>query len=64
FSALPAKITGLATGPIPITIQAPRVQWSGGKLRVKFALQYVKEDKGNQQGRIIVIARGPETVMA
>jgi hypothetical protein len=63
FSALPSSITADLTNS-PITLYEPHVKWINHTLKVDFFIQYTKEDKGNQQGRIILLARGPETVMA
>jgi len=63
FSALPSSITADLTTS-PITLYEPKVKWINHTLKVNFFIQYTKEDKGNQQGRIILLARGPETVMA
>jgi hypothetical protein len=63
FSALPSSITPDFAGS-SISIYEPKVKWSGKTLKVQFFIQYNKEDKGNQQGRIILIARGPQTLMA
>jgi len=63
FSALPSSIVSdLANSPI--TLYEPKVKWINHTLKVDFFIQYTKEDRGNQQGRIILLARGPETVMA
>jgi hypothetical protein len=61
FSALPSSITPDFAGS-SISIYEPKVNWSGKTLKVQFFIQYNKEDKGNQQGRIILIARGPQTL--
>jgi hypothetical protein len=61
FSALPSSITPDFAGS-SISIYEPKVKWSGKTLKVQFFIQYNKEDKGNQQGRIILIARGPQTL--
>jgi hypothetical protein len=63
FSALPSSITPDFAGS-SISIYEPKVKWLGKTLKVQFFIQYNKEDKGNQQGRIILIARGPQTLMA
>jgi hypothetical protein len=43
---------------------APRVTWRGKTLRVDFNLQYTHANKGSQQGKILILARGPETLLA
>ena len=63
FSALPSSITAdLANSPI--TLYEPKLKWVNHTLKVDFFIQYTREDRGNQQGRIILLARGPETMMA
>ena len=65
FSALPAEIEAPpAAADIPLIIYDPHVNWSGRTLKVQFFIQYTKEDKGNQQGRIVVLARGSDTLLA
>ena len=70
--ATPLNFLGFATtvglcvpepSTLPFTVQALKASWRGSTLKVRFNLQYVKEE-GNQQGRIVVLARGPETLMA
>jgi hypothetical protein len=50
--------------PLKIALTAPQVQLRGSRLQVKFAIQYTAEDGKNQQGRIILLARGPSGLMA
>lgn len=49
---------------IPITVQMTKVSWKGKALNVHFAIQYSGTSGGNQQGRIVILARGPSTVLA
>ncbi len=67
--------TGLSTAgtqatPIPdpsslaFSIRNPRYSWQNGTLQVRFALQYTRSDRGSQQGKIIVLARGPSTLLS
>jgi len=49
---------------VPIVLNASKAFWSGKTLNVHFNILYQAEDKGNQQGRILVLARGPETLLA
>ncbi len=66
FSGLPQVQNPKAPPPegeLPITLTSPKIYWKGQTLVVNFALQYTKEDKGNQQGKIIVLARGEETLL-
>jgi len=66
FSAFPdANVGGI---PLPtelsFTIQAPKLIWKGKTLLVRFALQYIRNDQDNQQGRIVILARSPESIYA
>ena len=46
-----------------VSIRNPRFSWQKNSLQVRFALQYTHSDQGSQQGRIIILARGPETLL-
>lgn len=64
FSALPpSALPALPTTEVPISITEPKIYWRGRTLKVQFFIQYSKEDKGNQQGRILLLARGAETLL-
>jgi hypothetical protein len=41
-----------------------KISWLGKSLQVNFNLQYNATDGGSQQGRILVLARGPQTLLA
>jgi hypothetical protein len=66
FAALPSEIQAPPEDPnaLSIRIQQPKLQWVGKKLRIGFAIQYVRTDGGSQQGRIVILARGSESVVA
>jgi len=66
FTAMPSTIHLKPVAPeaLPLTMQSPRAQWRGKTLGVRLALQYNKQDGGNQQGRILIFARGPESLLA
>lgn len=69
FSSLPLLAqTALGRIPdpasLPIRLSTAETRWQGKSLIVKFSIQYVKNDTGNQQGRIVILARGPETLLA
>lgn len=48
----------------PISIESPKLSWKGKILKMKFALLYNKNDRGNQEGKIIILARGPDILQA
>lgn len=41
-----------------INITAPKLEWNGQSLDVKFQIQYIATDGLNQNGRIVLVARG------
>ncbi|MBI3533999.1 MAG: hypothetical protein HY072_00715 [Deltaproteobacteria bacterium] len=47
-----------------IRLAEPKAKWIGNNLDVQFNIQYIKEDGGNQQGKILILARGPEILLA
>lgn len=65
FSALPPQAQNLSAdaSKLPITVSPARTTWSGRLLKVDFNIQYVGTDHGSQQGRIVVLARGPNTLL-
>jgi len=63
FRALPDQIQPAPT-EVPITLGAPSARWNGRTLAVRFNLQYVSKNPGGQQGRIVILARGPGMVLA
>ena len=48
----------------PLQIQNPKFKWVNQTLSVEFALEYKKNDSGNQQGRIVLLAHGKNTLMS
>jgi hypothetical protein len=60
--------THLGTIPAPadlsFSVKNPRLEWKEGTLLVQFALQYIKSDQESQQGRIVILARGPDSILA
>jgi hypothetical protein len=66
FAAFPASVSSDIPDPstLSFSVKNPRAQWRGKNLRVQFALEYTKEDKGTQTGRILVLARGREALLA
>jgi hypothetical protein len=49
---------------LPIQIDRPQASWRGRNLHVTFNIQYVKDDGGNQQGRILILAQGQDRILA
>jgi hypothetical protein len=68
FGALPTATRDLSadSGKLPITVSPARVSFgnSGRTLKVSFNIQYGGPAHGSQQGRIIILARGPNTLFA
>ena len=66
FSAFPDANLGIipSADELPFAILTPKVTWEGRILRVRFALQYIKGDQDSQQGRIVILARSPESIRA
>jgi hypothetical protein len=65
FSALPKTLMDSGLTPSPsISLQNPRIAWKGKALKVHFNLGYIKGDGGNQQGRIVLLARGKSTLLS
>ncbi|OFZ20894.1 MAG: hypothetical protein A2X94_05140 [Bdellovibrionales bacterium GWB1_55_8] len=63
FGALPPDAAALPA-PGTILIGGLKATWQGKTLDVSFNIQYKNVGQGNQQGRIVVLARGPETLLA
>ncbi len=69
FSAFPITTMNAQTqipdpASLPFSIQDPKATWRGKTLKVRFALQYLKEDRGHQEGKILILARGPESLFS
>ncbi len=58
------------TGPLPDSTRLPievdpaRFTWKGGQLNVRFPILYRATDGGSQQGRIVLLVRGPSALLA
>jgi hypothetical protein len=59
----PATASQVPSG-LNFRLSSPQLSWKGRTLQVRSAIQYAAEDGGNQQGRIVILARGPDTLMA
>jgi hypothetical protein len=64
--AQPAAPTSAAqaSSGLNFRLNSPQLSWRGRTLQVRSAIQYIADDGGNQQGRIVILARGPDTLMA
>ncbi len=63
FKGLP-DLAQSTESEIPITLGAPSARWNGKMLAVRFNLQYISKTPGGQQGRIVILARGPGMMLA
>ena len=64
FSTLPL-LQGTAipdSSTLPFQVTETRATWMGKTLAVRFNIQYVKTDGGNQSGRIVILAKGPQRI--
>ncbi len=52
-----------ATDALPFTLTPPTFAWRSRMLSVKFAFQYIKGDGGKQEGRFMLLARGPSHLL-
>ncbi len=68
FRAFPSMIQGetplVARPSIPIEITTPTSQWQGRQLKLDFDIRFTGREGQSQQGRILVLARGPEVLLA
>jgi hypothetical protein len=62
FKALPDEIQA-PPAEVPIILGNPSARWNGKTLAVRFNLQYVSKTPGGQQGRIIILTRGPGMIL-
>jgi len=66
FSGFPDSTPKTLPDPkgLKFVVQPPKISWKNNILNVHFALQYTRDDQKSQQGRIIVLARGTQTLLA
>lgn len=57
--SLPAK----DPSQIPINLEAIKTSWEGTTLKINFSIHYAWDDKGSQQGTIILLAHGPRNLI-
>lgn len=58
LEALPARES------LPFRLEALKASWRGGTLQIHSAIEYSRDDGGNQQGHFILMVRGPRSVQA
>ena len=65
FSAFgPGTLTGIEEpGRLAIAVKNAQTNWSGKTLVARFEIHYTHDDGGNQQGRIFLLARGPNHLL-
>ena len=49
---------------LPIRVQPPQMSWTPQGLWVEFALEYIKNDRGTHQGKILILAHGKNTLLS
>ncbi|MBS1963979.1 MAG: hypothetical protein JST04_17335 [Bdellovibrionales bacterium] len=67
FSLLPAEsVLEKLPAPetLPFRLEAIKAQWKGSTLQIRSAIEYTREDGGNQQGHFVILVRGPQSVAA
>lgn len=67
FNALPSdavleRLPGVET--LAFRLEPIKAQWKGMTLQIRTAIEYSREDGGNQQGHFIILARGPQALHA
>jgi hypothetical protein len=63
FKALPDQVQA-TPADVPIILGSPSARWNGKTLAVRFNLQYISKASGGQQGRIVILARGPGMILS
>jgi hypothetical protein len=49
---------------LPFRLETIKAQWKGSTLQIRSAIEYTREDGGNQQGHFMILVRGPESLSA
>lgn len=67
FNAFPSevvleKVPSIET--LAFRLEPMKAQWKGNTLQIRTAIEYSREDGGNQQGHFIILARGPQSLVA
>lgn len=58
LEAIPAPET------LPFRLEKLSAQWKGNTLQIRSAIEYTRDDGGNQQGHFVILTRGPQAVVA
>lgn len=53
-----------AVDTLPFRLENLSAQWKGNTLQIRSAIEYARDDGGNQQGHFIILARGPQALLA
>lgn len=53
-----------STETLPFRLEKLTAEWKGNTLQIRSAIEYAREDGGNQQGHFIILARGPQSLLA
>ncbi len=67
FAALPQNAMRASLPPrdsLAFQLEPFKIQWKGNQLSFNTAIEYTKDDGGNQQGHFVILARGPQSLMA
>lgn len=64
FSAFPAQIKQADTSKLPFKVENWAISADKTQINVRFNLLYTLTDGGHQQGRIVIVARGPGILLA
>ena len=59
-----ARLNAPDPSTLSFSVRNPKAYWSGSNLKVRLSLQYTKGDEGNQQGYIVILAKGSDGIDA
>jgi hypothetical protein len=58
FAQMPTR----PAAELAFSLASKSLKWRGSTLNLKFKIEYTRGDGGNQQGRIVLVARGPRQI--
>ncbi|MBC7387488.1 MAG: hypothetical protein H7301_15160 [Cryobacterium sp.] len=67
FSSLPSESLLEKLPPIeslPFRLETLKAQWKGSTLQIRSAIEYSRDDGGNQQGHFVILVHGPQLLQA